>query len=58
MKTMTDKLIETLKEMLEARDAVRTSVQHFHRNRAEVKRDSDAAAKARALLKKLERGAE
>jgi hypothetical protein len=46
-------LIEALKEMLRARDAVRTSVQHFHRNRAEVKRDSDAAAKARALLKRL-----
>jgi hypothetical protein len=47
------KLVEALREIIEARHSVRTTVQHFHKNRAEVKRDTDAAAKARALLRSL-----
>lgn len=47
------KLVAAIKEIVDARDLVRTSVQHFHKNRAEVRRDTDAAAAVRALLREL-----
>jgi hypothetical protein len=47
------KLVEALRELLGARDLVRVSVQHFHKNRAEVSRDAKAAANARSILREL-----